>query len=56
MFDTSVGDFGDVIYQVVNSRFENDNDSMTVDEINAHLDDIVLKHVNHDPSKFFELL
>ncbi|XP_050525121.1 DNA ligase 4 [Daktulosphaira vitifoliae] len=53
--ETSVGDFGDIVYQAVYSRLE-DKDIMTVDEINSHLDNLILKHVNHEPKQVENIL
>lgn len=43
------GDFAEVIYWVIRSRFEEDG-SMTIADINQLLDEIALKHATHESS------
>lgn len=45
------GDFAEVVYWVIRSRFE-ENGSMTVADINKSLDEIALKHTTHESSNY----
>lgn len=45
---TSAGDFGDVAYWVLKNRCS-EGKELTVAQVNTHLDNIALKHAEHDP-------
>jgi hypothetical protein len=46
------GDFAEVAFWVLKSRCP-EGGTLSVEQVNVHLDNIALKHAAHDPSKSF---
>ncbi|XP_050440237.1 DNA ligase 4 [Adelges cooleyi] len=51
----SFGDFADTVFWVVKKRFEEEG-TLTLHEVNQHLDDIASKHAAHEPRQVENIL